>query len=790
MTEIMNRLAVALADRYRIDRELGAGGMATVYLAHDLKHERQVAIKVLKPELGAVLGAERFLAEIKVTANLQHPNLLPLFDSGVADGLLYYVMPYVEGETLRARLEAEPQLPVEEAIRLTTLVAGALDFAHARGVVHRDLKPENILLQAGQPIVADFGIALAVATAGGERITQTGLSLGTPHYMSPEQAAAERVIDARSDQYALAAIMYEMLTGEPPHTGASSQAIIARLLTETPRRVRATRAAVPAALDDAILRALAKSPADRFASCGAFARATVTATNDRAASAVRRRAPWMVAATAGLAILVAAGLWWTQNGRARSTTAPQATRSIAVLPLVNVGGDSTQEYFADGMTEELTDALGKVPGLQVAARTSSFAFKGRSDLDVREVGEKLGVAHVLQGSVRRAANRLRVSVQLIDASTRRELWSERYEKGVEEAFSVQDSITDAITVRLALHFGGTELASARAGRTSSSAAHDLYLQGLAQLNQGTETALRRALVYFREALAVDADYSQAYVGVAMTYGYLADVYMSAAVAYDSGATAARDALARGSRAGEAYLILSFAAWARDGDVAKFVRETRKAAVASPNSAIVASVFANGLCLVGQVDAGLAELDRAQRLDRLAPYTAVVREWCHYLARRYDDVITAHARTAALDPNFVYLDSYLGAAYREQGRFEEALAEYRRAQTIMGDQPLYGYAVTLARAGRTSQAREQLARLEAYARVHYVNPFGVAAVHVSLGDKDSAFAYLERAITKDRTAMLLGLGFYPEFDALRDDPRYRAIVQRLGLPVAPVPARKP
>src|SRR5690348_11130571 len=257
MTELLEHLTSALADRYAIEREIGAGGMATVFLARDLKHERRVALKVLNPDIGAVLGAERFLAEIKVTANLQHPNLLPLFDSGVAPldgyypgpGLLFYVMPFVDGETLRHRLEREKQLPVDEAIRIATAVASALDYAHRRGVIHRDLKPENILLHEGQPLVADFGIALAISNAGGARITQTGLSLGTPQYMSPEQATGDRAIDGRTDIYSLGALTYEMLAGEPPHTGATAQAIIARVITDKPRSVRATRDTVPEHVD-------------------------------------------------------------------------------------------------------------------------------------------------------------------------------------------------------------------------------------------------------------------------------------------------------------------------------------------------------------------------------------------------------------------------------------------------------------------------------------------------------------------------------------------------------------
>ena len=305
MNETLARLTDALRDRYRIDRELGAGGMATVYLAHDHKHDRDVAVKVLRPELGAVLGAERFLSEIKVTANLQHPNLLPLFDSGEVDGLLYYVMPYIEGETLRARLQREQQLPVDDTLRLVTLMAGALDFAHARGVIHRDLKPENILLQAGQPVIADFGIALAVAHAGGSRVTQTGVSLGTPNYMSPEQAAGDRTVDARSDQYALGAITYEMLTGEAPHTGATAHVIIARLMTETPRTIRSARPAVSLNLDAAVQRALSKAPADRFATCGDFARALPTNDTIVAVSSAtrRRRVKTVGAALAGVAVV-------------------------------------------------------------------------------------------------------------------------------------------------------------------------------------------------------------------------------------------------------------------------------------------------------------------------------------------------------------------------------------------------------------------------------------------------------------------------------------------------------
>jgi eukaryotic-like serine/threonine-protein kinase len=363
--DVAAQLSTLLGDRYRVEREIGAGGMATVYLAEDLKHRRRVALKVLRPELGAVLGPDRFLAEINVTASLQHPHLLPLFDSGEAGGLLYYVMPWVEGESLRDRLQRERQLPVDEAVRIAAAVLSALDYAHRQGVVHRDLKPENILLHDGQPLVADFGIALAVSIAGGARVTQTGLSLGTPQYMSPEQATGDRVIDARSDIYSLAAVLYEMLTGDPPHSASTTQAIIARILTESPASVRTFRSSVPQHVDAAILYALAKLPADRFATAGEFADALsgrravaglplpAAAAAGRGAGVGTRRAAWGAAAL--LLVLAVAG-WWPR------APAPSPTLRLDLTPgpagVVPVGDIVVS---ADGSTLAFAGRLGTGP---------------------------------------------------------------------------------------------------------------------------------------------------------------------------------------------------------------------------------------------------------------------------------------------------------------------------------------------------------------------------------------------------------------------------------------------
>jgi hypothetical protein len=404
---LLHAFTQALADRYAIERELGRGGMATVFLARDIKHDRRVAIKVLEPELGAVLGHERFQAEIKVTATLQHPNLLPLFDSGEAAGQLFYVMPYVQGETLRARLERERQLPVDEALRMVTAIAGALDYAHAHGVIHRDLKPENILLQAGQPVVADFGIALAVSNAGGARVTQTGLSLGTPQYMSPEQATGERQIDARSDQFSLAAVAYELLVGEPPHTGGTAQIILARLMTEVPRPVHATRASVPAHVSAAIARALSKAPADRFASTHAFADAL--AAPARNAGTVRGTRVFRAALIAGTVALFIGGAWlW----RGRLGAAPMDGAAVLIAP-TGTGGSADLTTVAASVDDAITQQLAMLawPKARTAANTPA------TDAAAAAAARKLGAPTVAIASLLPTADGPQLRLRLIDAAS-------------------------------------------------------------------------------------------------------------------------------------------------------------------------------------------------------------------------------------------------------------------------------------------------------------------------------------------------------------------------------------
>jgi serine/threonine-protein kinase len=441
MADILDRLKTALADRYQIERELGSGGMATVYLAHDLKHDRQVALKVMRPELSAILGGERFLREISIAAKLNHPHILALYDSGSADGFLYYVMPHVEGESLRSKIEREKQLSIDEAVALTRQVALALEYAHQQAVIHRDIKPENILLHRDEAVVADFGIALAVTAAGGERLTETGLSLGTPEYMSPEQAAGGGELDARADIYSLGAVLYEMLTGEPPQTGATVQAIIAKLLSEPPTQPSVVRDSVPEVLDRAIMKALAKVPADRFDSAARFA-ASLTA------EVVKRE---------------------------------DEVKSIVVLPFENLSPDPDNQYFADGLTEELITDLSQVSRLRVVSRTSTMMLKGARK-SIQTIAREIGVQYALEGTVRKAETTLRITAQLIDTSCDAHVWAGKFSGTVDDAFDIQERVSREIVDALKVKLTPEEDRQISARPVDNVAAYDSYFRSVAEIH--------------------------------------------------------------------------------------------------------------------------------------------------------------------------------------------------------------------------------------------------------------------------------------------------------------------
>ncbi len=735
----------ALADRYRLERELGAGGMATVYLARDLKHERDVAIKVMKADLAESVGRERFLREIQLAARLSHPHILPLHDSGEVGGALFYVMPNVQGQTLRDRMNATGPLGVADAVRIASEVAGALDYAHRQGVVHRDIKPENIMLQDGHALVADFGIGKALSEAGNDTLTQAGMSVGTPAYMSPEQAVGEG-IDGRSDLYALGCVLYEMLVGEPPFTGPNAQAVIAKRFVQTPADVQALREGVPRPVARALQTALQRTPIDRFETGAQFAAALAEA--EAPAVAARAAAP---------------------------------EKSLAVLPFASLSRDADDEMFADGVTEEILNALAQLPGLRVAGRSSSFSFKGKNE-DLRAVGAKLGVATVLEGTLRRSGSRLRITVQLVDAADGYQLWSERYDRVIEDVFAVQDEIAATIAERLRLSFA--ERSGAGRPRTTSLPAYELYLKGRALLyRRGPSIPL--AIACFEQAVALDADYAQAWAGMADALTVSAHGGLGRGLDLMPRAlAAARRAVALDDELAEGHAALACATMLYERDDALAGREFERALALNPNYPQALGWY--GLWylqwVMGRIEEGRAALERLLALDALSSYAHTMMAFSDFSnERRGNAPAVAHARRGTeLDPQSFLAWWCLGLTLWTSGQYDEAIAAEERAIGIAGRHTwaLSIMASSHARAGRMREARALLDEAMAPSANRYVQPSLLIATMVDVLGLDAGIAEMRRALD-DRDPGLVTIVRNTTFvDALRGDARFRAMVGEL------------
>ncbi len=750
MADPLSRLQTALADRYTIERELGHGGTATVYLADDVKHARRVALKVLRPEVGAALGAERFLREIQIAARLTHPHILPLHDSGAAEEFLYYVMPYVEGESLRDRLNREKQLPLEGALQIAREVADALSYAHSHDAVHRDIKPENILLEAGHAVVADFGIARAITAAGGKQLTETGIAVGTPAYMSPEQAAGERETDGRSDIYSLGCVLFEMLAGDPPFTGPSAQAVIARHALDPVPRLRTVRGAVPATLERTITKALAKVPADRFATAADFARA--------------------LAEEAGM----------IDSRRAATSARPAATAvpSIAVLPFANISADPGNEYFSDGMTEEIINALTAVGSLRVAARTSSFAFKGKTQ-DIRTIGEQLNVGTVLEGSVRKAGSRLRITAQLVNVADGYHLWSARYDREMEDVFTIQDEIATAIVGTLKIKLLGAARAPLARRHTENIEAYEMYLKGRYFWNQRGE-GLRRGLDYFQRALERDPHYALAHAGLADAYNLLGYYcYLPPNEAFPKAKVAARRALALDESLAEPHASLGFVALFHDWEWPTAQREFERAIELDPAYAPARYWLALYYLMFRRFEECAAEVERALEIEPLSAPANTVLGWFLYYAGRYPEAVVQLPRVLELNPNFFLAHNILGHSYLLMSHFDDAIAEFQQAVTLSSRNPWavasLGYACALC--GRRAEAEDLLAELQERSSREYVPSALVACVYAALGERDKGLDCLEQAY-EARDVWTTTLGVEPAYDALRSDPRFTVLVRKV------------
>jgi len=792
-----------LAGRYAIERELGRGGMATVYLAHDVKHDRPVALKVLHPELAATLGPERFLREIKLAARLDHPHILTVHDSGETAGGLWFTMPYVEGESLRNRLAREPQLPLADAVRITRAVADALGYAQRQGIIHRDVKPENILLQGERCVLADFGVARAVDAAG-ERLTETGFALGTPAYMSPEQGAADRHLDARSDIYSLGCVVYEMLAGEPPFTGRTAQALIARRLAD-PVPDLCTVRDVPRQVERVVRQALARSPADRFADAPAFARAleaAASAPRVTPSPAVRRGR--LAGAAVLLVALAGAAVWLRARPAAEDARdaallarkphefdasrglvelGAEDQRSIAVLPFVNLSpAKEEDEYFADGMTDELINTLSKVQGLRVAARSSVFAFKGKS-ADPQDVSEKLHVTTVLAGSVRKAGNRLRVSVELVSARDGRRLWFDTYDRTLTDVFTVQEEVARAITGALQLRLTTMAGTPVLMRPTDDLEAYKLYLKGRYYSYTFDDDKRQLAVEYFRKAVERDPSYALAWAGLADGYTLVAIALSQEEISAvrESARAAALRAAALDSTLPEAHAALGNIQYYFDWNWGPAEQSLRRAIALNPNNALTHRWYSELLTIVGRYPEAVTEAERAERLDPLNPFMVLGTTWAYTSARQYGRAAEAARRWIALDSTSPWAYMFLGRSQLLEGKQKEAFANLGKAAHLSKDGvPQLVLAYAYAATGQREKARRILSGVRREPVRAWPPSNFFAGVYAALGDFTAAFAWLERgyAAHEDDIPLIAGT---PWLDPLRGDPRFTSLLTRMRLP---------
>jgi serine/threonine-protein kinase len=675
VTDLPDRLSAELAGRYRIERELGRGGMATVFLAHDLRHDRPVALKVMHAELAHALGAERFLREIRIAARLQHPHILSVFDSGADAGHLWFTMPYVRGETLRERLRRERQLPVDDALRITREAALALAHAHEEGIIHRDIKPDNILLtRDGSTLVGDFGIARAAA-AGEDALTQTGMAIGTPAYMSPEQASGERELDARADVYSLAAVLYELLAGEPPYTGPTAQVIAAKRLTDPVPSVRRVRPSVPEAVDRTLRRALAPTAADRFATIAAFARALEFPVASGAAGGPEmsfadrtqgREAARPMTRARGLAailVLVAVGLGvvlWSRRPRADAVSSADAARRVAVLPFENLG-DSTDAYFADGLTDAVRGKLAAVPGLQVIASTSANQYRGNAKAP-RQIADELGVRYLLVGRVRwdRSGDtaRIEVSPELIElaaAGPPTTKWQEPFHAALTltDVFRVQADIAAQVAGALDVALARDTRSQLAAQPTASLAAYDAYLKGLeAERRFGGLGAGRTALTYYEQAVALDSSFAPALARLSQILTRLhASGYATATTARRAREAAER-AIASAPSLADGYEAMAMYHDGVTNDNARARAAALEALRLAPANAVALRSLALAEQEVGRCEASLPLLQQALDVDPRSPQTLSRLGRTLQAMRRYPEALAAFDRALAIAPSDV------------------------------------------------------------------------------------------------------------------------------------------
>jgi serine/threonine-protein kinase len=785
VVDLSERLKAALSDRYRIERELGSGGMANVYLAEDLKHRRHVAIKVMLPELSASLFAERFLREIEITANLNHPHILPLLDSGAAEGSLYYVMPLVEGESLRDRLNREKQLPVDEAAKIASEVADALSYAHGHNVIHRDIKPENIMLEAGHAVVADFGIARAVTQAGGERLTETGIAVGTPAYLSPEQASGDAEADGRSDVYSLGCVLHEMLTGEPPFTGPTAGNIIRKHISAEPTPVGVLRPTVSEEMALIVKRSLAKSPADRFATAEQFCDALKTASRGEGAVAEslvgrRRMRRWPMLLVV-VAVAVTAIAWWiTTNTR----VAAAESRSSAVLPCEYRSKDSAGEYLSDRWTEELIGRFSHVAAIAVKSLPTVRRYKG-TDLGPGEIARELRVGSLVWCRVSEDEEGAELGVQLIRAENEQVIWSRDYrgELTARGVNSVQSQAVRDMAAALGAQVSDEERQWLDRAPTESDSALRFFRLGRHFGGIMTPEALLKSLDYYEQATAVDSNFALAYAAWAEATDLHGQIVSRPPREFQPEVQRlALRALDLDETISEAHSWLAKVLLKYRWDWPNAEREHRLALRYDPNSARSHLWYGQDLSTVGRHEEAIAVVQRAVELEPVDPFIRANLGFQYLLAQQYEQALVETEHAIELDPDqFI---AYWGRSLSldRLGDVDDAVEVMRRTYELSGESVamLPWLARAYAGAGKREEAEQILDRLKSQLADGYVSAADIALVFLALGARDSAFAWLERAYEERSLLLLDYLAAWPLLDQPKDDPRFLRLSRLIGL----------
>lgn len=793
MTASPRLTGTTVAGRYDIGEPLGEGGAATVYAAHDRRHDRPVAIKVLRSDVSAGMGAERFQREIAVISRLSHPHIVPMLDAGEAGGALYYAMPVIAGNSLRHRLAREGRLPLLEALHIARDVALALDYAHAQGIIHRDVKPENVLLVGGSAVVTDFGIAKLVEDVASDTLTRAGMSIGTLVYMSPEQAAGGP-IDARADVYALGCLVYELLAGAPPFAGTTPRQLLMRHALDPVPSMVAKRADLPAGLDAVMARALAKEPEERYPTAIAFvealedvaeaARTATTSESLLARGAARRRLWAAAAAVAAVAVVAALALLSRGGGgRGRSAEDVEMGKSLAVLPFDDVSRTRDQEYFATGLADELLTALARLPGLRVAARTSSYALRGTA-LSVPEIGRRLRVGRLLTGSIRREGDQLRVTVQLADAVADSVIWQDRFDVEVRNVFEVQERIAQRIARRLEVSSGaGGALVDAG---TRDPEAYQLYLRGRQAWRTRTATSLRDAVDFYQRAIARDSAFASAWAGLADTYTVIGlNLYGPPGEQFALARGAAARALALSPDNAAARAALATALMYLDHDWPSADSAFRGAIARDPTNPTTYYFYSLFLSVVARHDSSLAMARRARELDPESPVMAQGPGISATMAGRPDLARRELEPAIAVDPGYYFPHAWYALALARTGLRDSALAVAHRASSLAPDNVLVRAVLgqVLALAGRADSARAVAREIEVVGARRAIPHVWLALLYATVGDRAAARGHLAAA-RRSGEAQLTQLGA-PGFESMRDDPLYREMVEQYRLPLAAV-----